>query len=174
MDTPDKPPVTPLPYDPATYCRDESVGYLIAAVRGRIVASLDAALEPLGITGPQWGALMAIHHGADTAAETCRQIGCDTGSMTRMLDRLEEKGLLRRERSAADRRVVKLVLTEAGQQLPLSALPLVVGMLNEYLRGFSPEEVEQLKALLRKLLANAPAAPIASAPPSPPPAAPAA
>lgn len=143
------------PYDAATYCRDESIGFLISAVRGRIVASLDTALEPLGITGPQWGALMALYNGAETAADTCRQLGCDTGSMTRMLDRLEEKGLLRRERSASDRRVVKLVLTDAGRALPATAIPLVVGVLNDYLRHFTPEEVTQLKALLRKLLASA-------------------
>jgi MarR family transcriptional regulator, multiple antibiotic resistance protein MarR len=143
-------------YDPATYSRDESVGFRIGAVRARLVGSIDAALEPLDLTLAQWIALMSIREGAGTAVDTCRVIGCDTGSMTRMLDRLEEKALLRRERSKADRRVVHLVITPTGETMAKRAMPLVVGVLNQYLRDFSSDEFDMLKALLRKMLANAP------------------
>lgn len=142
-------------YDPASFAREESVGFLIGAVRARLVGSIDAALEPLDLTLAQWVALMSVRDGAGTAVDTCRAVGCDTGSMTRMLDRLEEKALLRRERSIADRRVVRLVITPTGEAMAKRAVPLVVGVLNHSLRDFSADEFEMLKTLLRKLLAGA-------------------
>lgn len=148
--------MSPTPfYDAATLTRDESIGYLINVVRARLGASIDKALEPLDLTMAQWGTLMSVRNGAQTAVDSCRMLGCDTGSMTRMIDRLEEKGLLCRERSTADRRVVLLQLTPAGQTLSEEAKPLVVEIFNHYLRDFSRDEFDQLKFLLRKLIASA-------------------
>ena len=75
--------------------------------------------------------------------------------MTRMIDRLVRKGLLRRARDAKDRRVVRLELTEAGRRLARKLPPVAVKVLNQHLRGFSGAEFEQLKSLLRRMLANA-------------------
>jgi DNA-binding MarR family transcriptional regulator len=78
----------------------------------------------------------------------------DTGSMTRILDRLEEKGLLRRERSPDDRRVVLLRVAPAGRaQLPrLRAVGSRV--LAAHLAGFSAAEVEALQRLLGRMIDN--------------------
>lgn len=141
-------------YQAATLTRDESIGYLVNAARARIGSALDAALEPLDLTMAQWGTLMSVKNGAQTAVDTCRHLGCDTGSMTRMIDRLEEKALLRRERSTTDRRVVLLVLTPTGEALCRKARPLVAEVFNHFLRDFSRDEFEQLKFLLRKLIAS--------------------
>lgn len=165
-------PATPFPSGDAAACTsgegeaelytvdnwtmDESIGYLLARVRGHITAAIDAESAELGITWAQWGTLMQIANGkAETASDLCRNGACDTGSMTRMLDRLEQKGLLRRERSAEDRRVVHLRLTAAGEAL-YPQLPIIaVKVLNHYLRGFSQQELEDLKSYLRRMLANA-------------------
>ncbi|MCP5420258.1 MAG: MarR family transcriptional regulator [Gammaproteobacteria bacterium] len=135
---------------------DESLGHLIAQVKGRLATAIDAELAPLGITGPQWVTLVQIANGrADTASDLCRNSACDTGSMTRMLDRLEQKGFLRRERSAEDRRVVYLRLTEAGKALYPQLPPVAVKVLNRMLRGFSREELETMKGYLRRIMDNA-------------------
>ena len=142
-------------YSPDTWSLDESLGYLLAQVRGRIVAAIDAELAGLDITWAQWGTLLKIANGrGDTASDLCRS-GCDTGSMTRMLDRLEQKGLISRERSTEDRRVVLLRLTEAGKALYPQLPPIAVKVLNDHLRGFSREELETFKGYLRRMLANA-------------------
>jgi DNA-binding MarR family transcriptional regulator len=142
-------------YSPDTWTLDESLGYLLAQVRGKLVAAIDAELAQLGITWAQWGILLKIASGkGDTASDLCRN-GCDTGSMTRMLDRLEEKGLISRERSLEDRRVVLLRLTEAGKTLYPQLPPIAVKVLNHHLRGFSREELESMKSFLRRMLANA-------------------
>ena len=143
------------PYTVDSYRRDDSVGYLINGVRALLIARMDTRLAELGATGSQWGTMMSlVQGGARTAAESCRQLGCDTGAMTRMMDRLEEKGLVRRERSSEDRRVVHVLPTDAGVDLTRQAVPAVVDTLNELLAGFSPEEVELLKGFLRRMQAN--------------------
>src|SRR5579884_4056022 len=86
-----------------------SIGHLIGRARSSLLTGLDAELEPFGLTGAQFAVLKHVADGmADTAADLCRTMHYDTGSMTRMLDRLEEKGVLRRERCTQDRRVVYL------------------------------------------------------------------
>ena len=143
-------------YSVETWTMDESLGYLLHQVRGRLVAAIDAELEPLDITWAQWGTLLKIANGrAETASELCRTMAGDTGSMTRMLDRLEQKGLIQRDRSSEDRRIVQLSLTKAGQKLYPKLPPIAVKVLNHQLKGFSRDELETMKGFLRRMLANA-------------------
>jgi DNA-binding MarR family transcriptional regulator len=93
---------------------------------------------------------------ADTPAELARLTGVDTGAMTRTLDRLEAKGLLRRARSQEDRRVIKIELTESGQEIGRQIPRYIAKVLDQYLRGFSDDEVDQLRGMLRRMLANGP------------------
>jgi len=74
--------------------------------------------------------------------------------MTRALDRLEAKGLVRRERSEQDRRVVNLELTDEGQRLAGVVPAVLAEVLNVHLAGFSHEEWQTLLKLLRKMIAN--------------------
>lgn len=142
-------------YSAESWTMDESLGYLLHQVRGRLVAAIDTELEPLDITWAQWGTLLKIANGhARTASELCRSMTCDTGSMTRMLDRLEQKDLIRRERSSEDRRIVELSLTAAGQKLYPRLPPIAVKVLNQHLRGFKRDELETMKGFLRRMLAN--------------------
>jgi DNA-binding MarR family transcriptional regulator len=91
-------------------------------------------------------------YGADTPAELCRSLSLDSGSMTRMLDRLEQKGLLMRTRSDADRRQVRLVLTEAGQALS-DLLPTIGAQaMNEMVGVLEDEELATLEKILTKIL----------------------
>jgi DNA-binding MarR family transcriptional regulator len=75
-------------------------------------------------------------------------------SMSRMLDRLEEKDLLRRERSESDRRVVHLHLTTKGKKVANRIWPIVVEGMHVHLDGFKKEELAQLNDLLGRMLAN--------------------
>lgn len=144
-------------YTPENYHPEDSLGRLIADVSRRILTGFDEemASQGMGITGAQWVILMRIARGcASTAAELCRYGHCDTGSMTRMLDRLEEKGLIRRVPSSKDRRITLLELTEAGQDLLPHLPPVAIKVLNAHLKGFSQEELDQLKGFLNRIRAN--------------------
>jgi DNA-binding MarR family transcriptional regulator len=155
-DTPDNPdPSRPPPYTLANYVTEESLGFLIHQVKVRLGQAIDEGIAHLDITTPQWAVLKEIARGeGETASALCRGSGCDTGSMTRMLDRLEEKGLIRRERSATDRRVVRLAATETGAALLPQILPQVVNALNTAVTDFSQDELDQLKKLLSRMAGN--------------------
>jgi DNA-binding MarR family transcriptional regulator len=144
-------------YTEDSYRMEESVGYLLAQLRARLVGAIDAESAAYDITHAQWSTLLYIGKGngnGRTAAELCRRTSCDTGSMTRMLDRLEEKGLIRRCRSTEDRRVVNIEFTPAGAELYPKLPAIAIRVLNRHLRGFSHEELDQLKGFLRRMLAN--------------------
>jgi len=131
------------------------VGYLMARARASLLAGLDAELAPFGLNAMQYAVLKHLADGnARTAADLCRHMYYDTGSMTRILDRLEEKGLLRRERCRDDRRVVFLRVAAAGRaQLPrLRAAGSRV--LDDHLAGFDAAEVENLRSYLGRMIEN--------------------
>jgi DNA-binding MarR family transcriptional regulator len=131
------------------------VGHLIGRARSALLTGLDGELEPFGLTGAQFAVLKNVADGvAETAADLCRTMHYDTGSMTRMLDRLEEKAVLRRERCTQDRRVVYLRITDTGNELLPQLRAAAVHVLSRHLAGFSPEEVEKLKQYLVRMIHN--------------------
>jgi DNA-binding MarR family transcriptional regulator len=132
-----------------------AIGHLIGRARSALLTGLDTELEPYGLTGAQFAVVKNVADGvADTAADLCRTMHYDTGSMTRMLDRLEEKGVLRRERCTEDRRVVYLLLTETGNELLPELRSAAVRVISRHLSGFSTAEVETLKQYLERMIKN--------------------
>ena len=77
------------------------------------------------------------------------------GAMTRMLDRLEAKGLIRRTRCSEDRRLMKLELTEEGRAAYPRMREISMSVANRFLRGFSKTEARQLEGFLNRMLDNA-------------------
>ena len=128
---------------------------LITRARSALLSSFDTALEPFGVTGAQFEVLKNLaRSGNETAASLCRALHYDTGSMTRMLDRLQEKGLVARERGTRDRRLVLLRLTHAGEALIPKIRPALRRALRRHLAGFTPEELASLKRYLGRLIEN--------------------
>jgi DNA-binding MarR family transcriptional regulator len=128
------------------------IGYLVTGVRTRMMQEMDACLTPYGLTAAQFIILRRIAEGvATTAAELCRVLEYDTGSMTRMLDRLEEKCVIERERSADDRRVVNIHLTEQGMQQYPQLKQAVSQALNRRFAPLNAQEVLQLRDMLERL-----------------------
>jgi DNA-binding MarR family transcriptional regulator len=151
-----RPPIETEPlYTSDNYNPEDSIGRLIADVSGRLLAAFDDEMTGLGITGAQWVILMRIANGCgSSAAELCRFSRYDTGSMTRMLDRLEEKGLIHRVRSSTDRRVIHLELTDAGRELYTLLPPVAIRVLNAHLKGFTRAELDLFKGFLNRMQAN--------------------
>ena len=133
-----------------------AIGDLLRTVRTDLLSSLDRELAEHRISGAQHAILAALaEDGIDSAANLCRAMSYDPGAMTRMLDRLERKGLVHRARCRKDRRVVRLELTDEGQRLCRDIPYNLSRVLNSMLRGFTAEEVEIFKGLTRRMLANA-------------------
>ncbi|PXW29665.1 MarR family winged helix-turn-helix transcriptional regulator [Paraburkholderia caballeronis] len=137
---------------------ESSLGYFLSTARNVLAARMDRAVAPLGLTSSQIGVILLLWFGrARTPFEMSRALSYDTGSMTRMLDRLEKKGFVDRQRSSADRRVVELALTAQGQDAARQLPALIDAVLREQLHGFSADDVATLVRLLQRFIANDPA-----------------
>lgn len=142
-------------YRAQDYRVQDSVGYMITRLRAALFASVDREVASWGISSAQGAILIYIAHGsALRAADLAREHNYDTGSLTRMIDRLVKKGLLRRAPHASDGRAVRLELTAAGRKLAGRLPAVAVKVLNHHLRGFSRAELDRLKGYLTRMLAN--------------------
>ena len=150
-------------YDSATYEPRKGVGHLLHRVRTEMLAAVDremAADEQLAAmeaTSAQFIILATLSMGGSkSASDLCKHMTYDAGAMTRMIDRLEEKGLIKRSRDPGDRRLVNLELTEKGSAALPRMRDVSMGVLNRFLQGFTKPEVRQLESFLTRMLENAP------------------
>jgi DNA-binding MarR family transcriptional regulator len=147
--------MTEGPYRADEIQLESSLGYYLTKARNVLVERTDRAVKPLGLTAQQIGViLMLSSRRANTPFELSRAMSYDSGSMTRLLDRLEKKGFVVRTRSDADRRMVKLELTPQGHEAARQLPTLGAAVLNEQLRGFSADEHATLIDLLGRFIAN--------------------
>jgi DNA-binding MarR family transcriptional regulator len=131
----------------------DSVGFLVNKARNLITMEMDAALKEVDVSSQQMGILLLLKQQiATTPFELSKTLGIDTGLMTRMLDKLETKGLIVRSRDAQDRRVVNLSLTGSGRAVATRIPEIAPAVLNERLKKFTKAEVDDLRRLLRKLV----------------------
>src|SRR5579862_6182683 len=140
-------------YDVETFESRKSIGYLVKRVFNLMTPRAEALFADAELTFAQWIVLMGLRDGiANTAAEVARHIGHDPGATTRLIDQLEERGLLERKRSSDDRRVVHLSITPSGKAVTKRLQPRLVDFWNTTLKDFSRDDFAQLISLLTRLL----------------------
>ena len=140
-------------YRPAGYCAEDSVGYLMKRIGMSIIYQADKRLAQHGLTSAQWGPLMRLRTlDGSTVAELARWLQVDAGAMTRLLDRLEKKGLCKRVRSTEDRRVVRVELTPAGESAIAEVPAVLAEVMNAHLAGFSRTEWKTLQGYLQRMV----------------------
>lgn len=143
-------------YDGNHYEMDQSIGHQFVNLMTMMRREVEVRMAEHGLTDAQWKPLWLVQAGkATTAIELARYMDVDAGAMTRLLDRLEAKGLLERLRSEADRRVVHLKLTAEGESVVAHVPHVLASVNNDLLRGFSEAEFKQLRRLLDRMAANA-------------------
>ena len=134
---------------------ENSMGYLMRRIMGVVAQDVEREMEPFGLTDAQWKPLLRLYlRQANTVAELARCCVMDAGSMTRLLDRMEAKGLLARVRSSEDRRVVNIVLTPEGERAGEQIPEILSRVQNRVLRGFSEDEYRALQGFLRRIFDN--------------------
>ena len=148
-------PHTPSQAPPLALRLEDNVGYLLSRARLKLVKCVDIAFSEFGITSAQAGIVVMLASGQySTAAELARDLYIDSAAMTRMLDRLERRGLIARSRQSADRRVVSLTLTAEGARLGGRLPESYKDVVHRNFADLSGDEIETLKALLRKSLGS--------------------
>src|SRR5690606_4564742 len=131
-------------YDAKTFTSSNSLGYLLKVSHALMHEAAAAAFAPHDVSFMQWLVLTKLREGTLNASDLCRTMRHDNGALTRLLDQLEERGYVERERSQADRRVVELRLTPAGRRKVTELMPLLVDCLNGSLASFSRAEFSEL------------------------------
>jgi DNA-binding MarR family transcriptional regulator len=146
---------SPALYSAKTFDPRTGFGRLLSQVKMELMEALDRELAPLDITSAQYVILVTLAEGpTDSASGLCKGVSYDPGAMTRMIDRLERKGLVRRIRCPDDRRKINLELTPEGKAVYPRLIESAVAVLNRYLRGFSRDEITQFETFLKRMLAN--------------------
>ena len=139
-------------YHASTYRAQNSIGYLVKRAQSMVMDVLEQVVVERGFSFIHYVILTWVRDGiAVNPKDICFKYRHDSGALTRVIDQLEERGLLQRVRRGNDRRKVDLELTDAGRKTVGDLIPLVVDKLNLVLVDFSRDEVTELKRLLTKL-----------------------
>ena len=128
------------------------LGYQLRRAQLATFQHFAATVGKAGIT-PGWFGLMVIVANNEGLSQTrlARALGIDGSTMVAMIDRLEENGWIRRQRSAVDRRSHALYLTGAGSQLLARLTPMVAAHEADLAHDLSADEKNALLGLLAKI-----------------------
>ena len=132
-----------------------STGYRIKLLSQLLYRKFSDQLEPFGLTPFHWLVLCCLwqEDGLPTSGigEKLQQVG---GTLTGVLDRMEDRGLVRREKDPVDRRICRIWLTDSGQDLE-DVLPQVVADLHaQTWTGVSAQAQAQFSQSLNQAIAN--------------------
>lgn len=127
---------------------------LISRLARELRTAIEAELAPLGVTAQQGALILHVARGTSSPSQCAGPLGTDTAGMTRLLDRLEEKGLIRRGRRPGDRRAVVIELTDGGQALHPRVAPVFDQVSARLTAGFTPAERATISDLLQRMIDN--------------------
>lgn len=131
------------------------IGYRIKLLSQLMARKLQERLDPLGLTPFHWVVLCCLweEDGLPTSSigEKLQQVG---GTLTGVLDRMEERGLVRRERDIEDRRIWRIWLTVEGKKLATVLPPIALEVREQALEGISASERELFSQLVDRAIAN--------------------
>jgi len=114
---------------------------------------LQDELERLDLTPPQFYVLATIGYaGGLPFGEIGEKMMVTVSNLTGIVDRLEEKKLVVRERDARDRRVVRVTLTDKGSKVYRNTIPVFEKSISQFFSPLSKTQQKELAGLLRKLI----------------------
>ena len=117
-----------------------------------VTARAHRQLSSFGLTISQFGVLEALYHlGPMSQSEIGRKILRSSGNMTMVIDNLEKRNLVRRERNRTDRRFFIIHLTDDGKKLISSIFPSHAAEIARALDVLTPAEQQTLGRLCKKL-----------------------
>ena len=139
----------------AIFIDKETLGFILCFADLKMKNNLMRKIKSFDITTEQWMILNRLFEEdgisqKDLAERTLK----DQGSLTRTLDRMEKKGLIRRQVSPHDRRSFLVYLTDQGLEVRNKIVPIAMECIAEAVKGFTEEEVAALISLLKRIILN--------------------
>ncbi|MDF5758034.1 MarR family transcriptional regulator [Spongiactinospora sp. TRM90649] len=129
-------------------------GSLLHQVARELRTAVEAHLAPHDVTAQQAAVLLLAAQGRTSPNQLTTHLGTDTAGMTRLLDRLEAKGLIIRRKHPTDRRSLVIALTPRGQALLPRLAPPFGTVSAAMLSGFTDQDVNRLTGMLERMLTN--------------------
>ncbi|WP_339516752.1 MarR family winged helix-turn-helix transcriptional regulator [Pseudomonas sp. RL_15y_Pfl2_60] len=135
---------------------DDQLCFKLYAASRAVVRAYKPMLDELGLTYPQYLVMLVLWEWHQSAPEqaTVKALGArlmlDSGTLTPLLKRLEQQGLLLRQRSVSDERAVNLQLSNQGVQLRERVIPLKAQLICE--SGADLNELDELRTQVGGLL----------------------
>lgn len=132
-----------------------SVAYLLSDSARLLRRAFDMRVRGMGVTGPQARLLLLLGlHEGENQGFYAEQLDVEAITLGRMLDRMEEAGLIERRRDPADRRAWRVHLTPAGLDLLPKLREGITPMVDAMLAGFGDAERDQLSRMLEQVRIN--------------------
>lgn len=134
-----------------TKCRN--VPYLVLMQTSKAVQErIRLEMSENNLTITEFSVLEVLYHkGKQTIQQVGHSILISSGSMTYVIDKLEQRGLLHRSACPEDRRVIHVTLTENGKELMESIMPKHHELVDYMLGALSNDEADTLVKLLNKI-----------------------
>ena len=126
----------------------------IFRVNGLLLGAGDRLTRELGLTSARWQVLGALAEGPLTAAQIARNMGLKRQSVQRLVDLLEEEGIVRFEDNPHHRRAKLVRMTEAGQRKYAKISGIQAAWANRLSRDLKLGELHSAVALLREIEAR--------------------
>jgi MarR family transcriptional regulator, organic hydroperoxide resistance regulator len=132
-----------------------SIGYRIKLLSQLLTRQFQEKIEPYGLTPFHWVVLCCLWEQDGLATSDIGDRLCQVGgTLTGVIDRMEERGLVRRERDQRDRRVWRIWLTDDGRKLEAILPPLAIEINEKTLHGLSEAERQNLSQWIDVMIAN--------------------
>jgi len=131
---------------------DDRLIFLIFTAQNKLRTYLNNALAAAGVrvSYAQAGIIFLLKQGSiGTMSDLSRLIGVDNSTLTGLVDRLEKAGFVTRHASSTDRRSLSVRVTPEGIAEGEKAKAIIRGVNAEVKEGFSPDELEIFKGVLR-------------------------
>ena len=131
--------------------------FAVARVTRRWRKMLDERLKDLGVTQARWSTMVYLQKGGEglTQRELASLMAIENPTLVRLLDSLEQQGLIERRPCPYDRRARRLHLTSAGRALMDDLSERAEVLREEMLEGISDKEIECTVKVFHKILENA-------------------
>lgn len=128
------------------------INYLLTVTQHEVFQVFSQGLTPFNITPGQYGVLRCLwENSACTPKEISQVLRLENSTVSGVLDRMEKKGLIKRELDSNDRRSIRVVLTPEGASMRDGVLEIIDDLNKQVLDVLSPEQREIFIDSLRKI-----------------------
>ncbi|MDD2580619.1 MAG: MarR family transcriptional regulator [Desulfuromonadaceae bacterium] len=138
-----------------SFAMNESIGFTVYRTAIKLRAEMLRRLKPFGLTPDLWSVLGCLaEQDGISQRELAERTFKDNPTTTRILDKLMDMDLIRRDARNTDRRTFSIVITDRGRELREQILPIATKMNEDAGRGISADNKTRLFSLLNQIQKN--------------------